>query len=179
MLWLQSLFLGEMPKGGGLWSAGGLCRGSPMPEVSTTAPGVLTWCVWKLQSWRFSHLAGNAETQSDKILRLRVKRRLILWGSGAAGSLCSGLQQRVRHSACSMTGVLFLCKRRQLGDPNELGAQLEIVRIKSSCLLRWQMLFLQAADVVTVWTALRCDKCYLLGNLSCLTPSKDRLKLVK
>lgn len=53
-------------------------------------------------------------------------------------------------SACSMTGVLFLCKSQQLRDSNELGAQVEIVRIKSSCLSQWQMLFLQAVDMVTV-----------------------------
>lgn len=46
-------------------------------------------------------------------------------------------------------------------------------------LLQWQMLLLRAADMITVWMALRYDKCYLPGNLSCLTPSKDRLKLVK
>lgn len=46
--------------------------------------------------------------------------------------LCSRLQQRAWHFTCSMTGVFFPCKRQQLGDPNELGAQQEIVWIKSS-----------------------------------------------
>lgn len=40
------------------------------------------------------------------------------------------------------------------------------------------MLLLQAAGMIAVWMGLRCDKCYLTGNLSCLTPSKDRIKLV-
>lgn len=32
-----------------------------------------------------------------------------------------------RHFACSVIGVFFMCKKQQLGDPNELGAQQEIV----------------------------------------------------
>lgn len=32
--------------------------------------------------------------------------------------------------------------------------------------------------MIAVWMGLRCDKCYLAGNLSCLTPSKDGMKLV-
>lgn len=75
-----------------------------------------------------------------------------------------------------MIGVLFM--RQRLGDSNELGAQQENVRIKSSRLSQRQMLLLPAAGMIAVWMGLRCDKCYLAGNLSCLTPSKDRIKLV-
>jgi len=40
------------------------------------------------------------------------------------------------------------------------------------------MLLLGAAGMIAVWMGLRYDKCYLAGNLSGLTPSKDRIKLV-
>lgn len=50
--------------------------------------------------------------------------------------------------------------------------------MESSCLSQRQMLLLRAAGMIAVWMGLRCDKCYLAGNLSCLTPSKDRIKLV-
>lgn len=32
--------------------------------------------------------------------------------------------------------------------------------------------------MIAVWMGLRCEKCYLAGNLSCLTPSKDGIKLI-
>lgn len=41
--------------------------------------------------------------------------------------LCLRVSQGARHFACSMIGVFFMGKRQQLGDPNELGAQQEVV----------------------------------------------------
>lgn len=102
---------------------------------------------------------------------------LLLPSSGSSVTVLFKDLAGARHFACSMIGVFFMCKRQQL-DPNEAGAQREVVWIKSSCLSQQQMLLLQAAGMIVVWMVLRCDKCYLAGNLSSLTPSKDRIKLV-
>lgn len=103
---------------------------------------------------------------------------LLLPSSGSSEAVLFKDPAGARLFACSMIGVFFMCKRQQLGDPNEAGAQQEVVWIKSSCLSQRQMLLLQAAGMIAVWMVLRCDKCYLAGNLSSLTPSKDRIKLV-
>lgn len=60
--------------------------------------------------------------KSDKILLMRVKGALSLAKLRLCKELwCSRVQQGERHFACSMIGVVFMYKRRHLGDPNELG----------------------------------------------------------
>lgn len=166
MPWLQNTSLGEVPKGGGavecpraLQREAAPCPQCGMlPAVGASAPGLLAGRVWKLHSWRSSHLAGNAETQSDKFLLLRVKRRLILRSWGSAGDALFKAAEE-REALCWFNDrCVLLCERQQLGNPNEQGAQPETLWIKSSRLLPWQMLFLQAADMITVWMALRCDR---------------------
>lgn len=113
-------------------------------------------------------------------IRLLWEQSLLLWPSSSSAGAAEFKDiagSETLHLFNDRCVFFFVCKKQQL-DPNELGAQQETVWIKSSCLSLWQMLLLQAAAVIAVWMGLRCDKHYLAGNLSCLTPSKGRRKLV-